>query len=302
MSRLYEKLVKKATYLAVIFALILITIKLFTWWITGSVSLLASLFDSSMDLLASGMNFILIRYSLKPADDDHRFGHGKAESLAALAQSAFIIGSVVFLLLNSVKLLTEPVEVSYPLLGIVISAISVLLTLGLVLYQRYVIRLTDSQAIKADMLHYSSDLLMNSAVVIALLLSWFGIIYADAIFALLIGCYILYNALKIAFIAIQDLLDKALPESENERILDIASSLPEVHGIHDLKTRRSGPMTFVQLHIELDDDMPLVKAHAVADKIEKLISQQFTPAEVIVHQDPLSVVPKEKSRLREKFN
>lgn len=301
MNNDYGKLVKRATYFSVTFACILIIIKLFTWWITGSVSLLASLFDSSMDLLASLVNFVLIRYSLKPADEDHRFGHGKAESLAALAQSAFIIGSIVFLLLNSLKLLVNPQPVSHPILGIIISAISVALTLSLVMYQKYIIKLTNSQAIKADMLHYSSDLLMNIAVIIALILSWCGIIYADALFALLIGCYILFNAIKIIWIAIQDLLDKALPETDNEQILDIASSFSEVHGIHDLKTRRSGPMTFIQLHIELDDNMLLVEAHAIADKIEKLISQKFSPAEVIIHQDPLSVVPKEKQRLREKL-
>ncbi|RKS85721.1 ferrous-iron efflux pump FieF [Orbus hercynius] len=297
----YSKLVKKATYFAVIFSLILIIIKFFTWWITGSVSMLASLFDSSIDLLASGLNFVLIRYSLKPPDEDHRFGHGKAESLSALAQSAFIIGSIAFLLLNSIKLLLHPEPVNSPLLGIAISFISIVLTSGLILYQRYVIKQTNSQAIKADMLHYSADFFMNIAVVIALFLTWYGVIYADAVFALLIGAYILYSALKIIFLAIQDLLDKALPEEDNELILDIASSFPEVHGLHDLKTRRSGPMTFVQLHIELDDNMSLVQSHAIADKIEKLISQQFEPAEVIIHQDPLSVVPKEKPRLRNKF-
>ncbi|WP_392564908.1 cation diffusion facilitator family transporter [Orbus wheelerorum] len=301
MSFSYEKLVKKATCFAVIFALILIAIKLFAWWMTGSISLLASLFDSSMDLLASGMNFILIRYSLKPADENHRFGHGKAESLAALAQSAFILGSIAFLLLNSVKLLSRPTPIDYPLLGIIISSVSVILTLSLVLYQRHIIKITDSQAIKADMLHYSSDLLMNCAVIIALVLSWCGIIYADAVFALLISCYILFNALKIAFDAIQDLLDKALPDADNEHILAVASSFTGVHGVHDLKTRRSGPMTFVQLHIELDDNMPLLEAHAIADKIEELIAQQYHPAEVIIHQDPISIVVKEKSKLRDKF-
>jgi len=301
MSHSYEKLVKKATYVAVIFALILISIKLFAWWMTSSISLLASLFDSSMDLLASSMNFILIRYALRPADENHRFGHGKAESLAALAQSGFIIGSVVFLLLNSIKLLSRPTPIDYPLLGIIISSISVILTLSLILYQRGVIKTTGSQAIKADMLHYSSDLLMNIAVIIALVLSWYGIIYADAIFALLISCYILFSALTIAFSAVQDLLDKALPEADNEHILAVASSFAKVYGVHDLKTRRSGPMTFVQLHIELDDNMSLYEAHAIADKIEKRISQEYHPAEVIIHQDPISVVAKEKSKLREKF-
>lgn len=290
----YEKLVKKVTNFAIFFAITLIIIKLITWWFTDSISLLASLFDSSVDFLASGLNFVLIRYALKPPDNEHRFGHGKAESLAALAQSAFIIGSVAFLLLNSIKLLANPVPVNYPLLGVVISAISVVLTLCLVLYQRYVIKLTGSQAIQADMLHYSGDLLMNMAVIIALLLSWYGILYADAIFSILIGCYIFYNAIKIATMAIQDLLDKALPESDDQKILAIALSYPQVHGVHDLKTRRSGPINFIQLHIELEDQIPLVVAHAIADKIEKQIADALAPAEVIIHQDPLSAMIKER--------
>lgn len=298
-SQLYEKLVKRVTFIAVLVSIFLIFIKLITCWFTGSMSLFVSLLDSGIDLLASGLNFFLVRYALKPADEEHAFGHGKAESLAALAQSTFIIGSATILVLTSVKLIIHPVTVQIPLLGIGISVISAFLTGLLVMYQKYVIKLTNSKAIQADMLHYSTDFFMNIAVIVALFLSWNGIVHADAIFAFFIALYIFYGACKIAYSAIQDLLDKVLPDSDKQRILEIASSFSEVYGLHDLKTRQAGPVKFIQLHIELDDQIPLVQAHDIADMIEKLISREFYPAEVIIHQDPISVVPKEMSRLWE---
>ncbi|OCG27742.1 divalent metal cation transporter FieF [Gilliamella sp. wkB108] len=292
-THLYEKLVKRATLSAVLVSIFLIIIKLITCWLTGSMSLFASLLDSSIDLLASGLNFFLVRYALKPADDDHTFGHGKAESLAALAQSTFIIGSATILLLSSIKSIIHPSDIQLPLLGIVISTISTVITGVLVLYQKHVITKTDSKAIRADMLHYSSDMFMNIAVILALCLSWYGITYADATFAFIIALFIFYNAYKIAYNAIEDLLDKALPDSDNAKIADIVASFPDVHGFHDLRTRQAGPVKFIQLHIELDDAMPLIKAHAITDSIEKLISKEFSPATVIIHQDPISVVPVE---------
>lgn len=292
-THLYEKSVKRATLSAVLVSIFLIIIKLITCWLTGSMSLFASLLDSSIDLLASGLNFFLVRYALKPADEDHTFGHGKAESLAALAQSTFIIGSATILLLSSIKSMIHSSDIQLPLLGIVISIVSTVITGVLVLYQKYVIKITASKAIQADMLHYSSDMFMNIAVIFALCLSWYGITYADAAFAFFIALYIFYNAYKIAYNAIQDLLDKALPDSDNLRVAEIVASCPNVYGFHDLKTRQAGPVKFIQLHIELDDAMPLVKAHAIADSIEKSISKEFSPATVIIHQDPISVVPVE---------
>ncbi|SCC07259.1 ferrous-iron efflux pump FieF [Gilliamella bombicola] len=294
---LYERLVKRATLIAVLISIFLILIKLVTCWVTGSISLFASLLDSSIDLLASGFNFFLVRYALKPADDDHTFGHGKAESLAALSQSAFIIGSAIILLLSSIRSFIHPSELQIPLLGIAVSIVSAVITGFLVLYQRHVVKVTSSNAIQADMLHYSSDMWMNIAVIIALCLSWYGITYADAAFASFIALYICYNAYHIAYGAIQDLLDRALPDSDKIRIAEIVASYPDVQGFHDLKTRQAGPLKFIQLHLELDDDMPLITAHAIADAIEQHISKEFAPATVIIHQDPISVVPNEiKSR------
>jgi ferrous-iron efflux pump FieF len=292
-SHLYEKLVKRATLSAVLISIFLILVKFITCWLTGSISLLASLLDSSIDLIASGFNYFLVRYALKPADDEHTFGHGKAESLAALSQSAFIIGSAIILLFSSIRSFIQPSELQFPLLGIAVSTISAAIICVLVLYQRHVIKITKSNAIQADMLHYSSDLLLNITVIVALCFSWYGITYADAIFACFIALYICYNAFCIAYNAIQDLLDRALPDSDNILIAEIISQYPEVYGFHDLKTRQAGPVKFIQLHIELDDNMPLIKAHAIADSIEKQISKQFSPATVIIHQDPISVVPAE---------
>ncbi|OCG14571.1 divalent metal cation transporter FieF [Gilliamella sp. App6-5] len=292
-SHLYERLVKRATLSAVLISIFLILIKLITCWLTGSISLFASLLDSSIDLLASGFNFFLVRYALKPADDEHTFGHGKAESLAALSQSAFIIGSAIILLLSSIRSFIHPSELQFPLLGIAVSIVSAVITAVLVLYQRHVVKMTSSNVIQADMLHYSSDMLMNIAVIIVLCLSWYGITYADAAFASFIALYICYNAYHIAYRAIQELLDRALPDSDKVKIAEIVASYPEVQGFHELKTRQAGPLKFIQLHLELDDDMPLIRAHAIADAIEKHISKEFSPATVIIHQDPISVVPTE---------
>lgn len=289
---MYDTLVKKATFFAICSAIFLILIKIWTWWVTDSLALFASLIDSSMDLFASAINFFLVRYALKPADKEHPFGHGKAESLSSLAQSAFITGSAIFLLLNSIKLLLNPVEIQEPELGIIVSIVSAITTFALISYQRYVISKTQSQAIRADMLHYFSDFLVNIGVIISMGLSLLGFIYADAIFALIIGVYILISAMQIAYEATQNLLDKSLSQEEIDKIKIISLENKMVKGVHDIKTRRSGMMTFVQMHVELDDELKLVDAHQVADEIELKIMEAFSPAEVIVHQDPLSALKK----------
>ncbi|QIQ20287.1 cation diffusion facilitator family transporter [Zophobihabitans entericus] len=296
MDTSYEKLVKRAATSAIVLASILLFIKLIAWWYTGAISLLASLLDSSIDLLASGLNLLIIRYALQPADKGHTFGHGKAESLAALAQSAFIVGSAAFLLLSSAKHLMNPVPLNFPVFGIIVTSISLVFTICLVSYQSYVIKKTGSQAIKADRLHYQSDLFMNIGVIIALVLSWNGFLYADAILAIIIGCYILFSAFKIAFSAIQLLLDCALPEEENKRIREIAESFTPVNGVHEIRTRQSGKTKFIQLHLELDDNMRLVDAHSIADKVEHALLKEFPDSEIIIHQDPISSIEYERER------
>ncbi|CND53868.1 ferrous iron efflux protein F [Yersinia frederiksenii] len=290
----YGRLVKAAALSATALASILLIIKIFAWWHTGSVSLLAALVDSLVDLAASLTNLFVVRYSLQPADEEHTFGHGKAESLAALAQSMFISGSALFLFLTGFQHLASPEPLQDPSIGIWVTLVALFSTLILVTFQRWVVRKTQSQAIRADMLHYQSDVMMNGAILIALALSWYGFHRADALFALGIGVYILYSALRMGYEAVQALLDRALPDDERQEIIDIVMSWPGVIGAHDLRTRQSGPTRFIQLHLEMEDMLPLIEAHVLAEQVERALLHRFPGADVLIHQDPSSVVPKER--------
>ncbi|EOU3286896.1 CDF family cation-efflux transporter FieF [Vibrio harveyi] len=290
MKQQYARLVTMAAWTATIVATLLLIVKVITWWVTGSVSLLASLIDSMLDIAASVVNLIVVRYSLQPADREHTFGHGKAESLAALAQAMFISGSAVFLILNGVERFFRPHELNAPELGVYVSLFAMVVTFGLVMFQKHVVRVTGSQAIAADSLHYQTDLYMNGAIMVALGLSYFGVTQADAVFAVGIGIFILYSAFKMVSEAIQILLDRKLPDKELEQIRQECLKVEGVLGVHQLRTRMSGPTRFIQLHLELDDNLRLIEAHHIADKVEDNLLELFPEADVLIHQDPLSVV------------
>ncbi|WP_431786381.1 CDF family cation-efflux transporter FieF [Vibrio harveyi] len=290
MKQQYARLVTMAAWTATIVATFLLIVKVITWWVTGSVSLLASLIDSMLDIAASVVNLIVVRYSLQPADREHTFGHGKAESLAALAQAMFISGSAVFLILNGVERFFRPHELNAPELGVYVSLFAMVVTFGLVMFQKHVVRVTGSQAIAADSLHYQTDLYMNGAIMVALGLSYFGVTQADAVFAVGIGIFILYSAFKMVSEAIQTLLDRKLPDEELEQIRQECLKVEGVLGVHQLRTRMSGPTRFIQLHLELDDNLRLIEAHHIADKVEDNLLELFPEADVLIHQDPLSVV------------
>ncbi|HDM8187785.1 TPA: CDF family cation-efflux transporter FieF [Vibrio harveyi] len=290
MKQQYARLVTMAAWTATIVATLLLIVKVITWWVTGSVSLLASLIDSMLDIAASVVNLIVVRYSLQPADREHTFGHGKAESLAALAQAMFISGSAVFLILNGVERFFRPHELNSPELGVYVSLFAMVVTFGLVMFQKHVVRVTGSQAIAADSLHYQTDLYMNGAIMVALGLSYFGVTQADAVFAVGIGIFILYSAFKMVSEAIQTLLDRKLPDEELEQIRQECLKVEGVLGVHQLRTRMSGPTRFIQLHLELDDNLRLIEAHHIADKVEDNLLELFPEADVLIHQDPLSVV------------
>ncbi|AYA41599.1 CDF family cation-efflux transporter FieF [Xenorhabdus nematophila] len=293
MSINYGRWISTAALAATVLASVLLIVKIFSWWLTGSVSLLAALVDSLVDLAASLTNFFAVRYSLQPADKEHTFGHGKAESLAALAQSMFISGSAIFLFLTGLQHLLSPKPLEHAVIGIWVIIIALISTLCLVTFQKWVLNKTQSQAIRADMLHYKSDLLMNGAILVALILSVYGFKRADALFALGIGCYILYSALRMGYDAVQSLLDRALPDEERQEIIEIIRNYPGISGGHDLKTRQSGPTRFIQFHLEMDDHLPLVQAHALAEGIENKLRNRFPGADIIIHQDPCSVIPEE---------
>ena len=290
----YSRWVTLASTAAVVTATLLILGKLIAWLMTDSSSLLASLTDSFMDVSASIINLLAIRYALAPADEEHRFGHGKAESLAGLIQSAFISGSALLLMMHGISSMLNQVPVVRLEAGIWVSAGSILLTLLLVSFQSLVIRKTNSVAIKADMLHYRSDLLLNAGVLLALVLAGQGWHWADGLFAILIGLFLVWGAAHIGYESVQALLDRQLPEEEQARIMALCCAVEGVHGVHDLRTRQSGPTRFVQLHLELDDQLPLVQAHQIADEAELAVRQSFERMEVIIHMGPISVLTKEQ--------
>jgi ferrous-iron efflux pump FieF len=284
-----SRLLRLATYASVATAATLVSSKLGAWFATGSVSLLASLIDSLMDVGASLLNLFAVRYSLMPPDDEHRFGHGKAEALAGLGQAAFIVGSAIFLLLQAIDRLVNPQPLAQLGVGMGILVFAMVATLALLALQRYVIRRTGSVAIRADSLHYATDLATNAAALVALLLAYYGFIGMDPVFAIGIAAYILYSATQIARSALQQLMDSELPGLEREAIQRIAAATPGVLGVHGLRSWQSGRRKVIQLHLELDDEMPLRDAHNIALAVEQALRGHDPELDVIIHQDPASL-------------
>jgi ferrous-iron efflux pump FieF len=281
------RLLHLATTASVATACLLIVVKLAAFVVTDSVSILSTLIDSLLDAAASFVNLVAVRHALAPADREHRFGHGKAEPLAAMGQAAFITGSAIFLLIEASQRFFSPRPIANGEVGIAVMAFSIVATLILVALQRHVIRRTGSLAISADQLHYTGDVLVNGAVILALVLTaQFDWQFADPIFGIGIAAFILYNAWQIAAGALDMLMDRELPEEERSRIRAVILNHPGVLGIHDLRTRASGPQIFIQCHIELDSGLSLLQAHAIADEVEDQLRRTFPEAEVIVHQDP----------------
>jgi len=280
------KLMRWATYASVVVAIILIIIKIIAYVFTGSVAILSSLIDSFLDFIASGINLFAVRHSLVPADHDHRYGHGKAEAIAGLAQAAFIVGSALFLIFEAINRFSHQQAVENGMVGISVMLITIALTALLVKFQRYVVEKTGSIAITADSLHYVGDLLLNLSVIVALILSvYFDWQMADPIFALLIALYILKNAWVIGKQSLAQLMDQELPDEVREKIKAIALQHPEVRNLHELRTRSSGRQYFFQLHLEMDGELKLKEAHQIANAVEIEICKAFPNAEVIIHED-----------------
>lgn len=282
-----ELLKRLATYAAVGVATTLIAVKVWAWVATGSISMLASLVDSTLDFVASGLNLLAVRHALTPADEEHRFGHGKAEALAGLGQAAFIGGSAAFLLFQSLSRLIEPAPVSEPGLGLGVMGVSIVLTVCLVVFQRYVISRTRSLAIGADQLHYATDIVTNVGVIVAFVLAgMWGWTIADPLISLAIAFTIGWGAFNILNGSFQELMDREFDEADRQKIKDIVSAHREVVSLHDLRTRRAGHKSFIQLHLELPPEMTLTEAHRVSDEVELEIARVFPDAEVLTHQDP----------------
>lgn len=294
----HARLLRLATRASVAVACTLIIAKAIAWWLSGSVSMLAGLTDSALDGVTSMLNLLAVHYALRPADDDHRYGHGKAESLAGMAQALFIGGSAVLIAFQAYERLHDPQPLGAPWLSIGVIVFSLLLTAALLVLQHRVIKQTGSNAVRADSLHYRSDMLLNGSILIALILAGVGFEQLDAWFGLGIAGYILWSAIQIARESFSVLMDEELPTDVSQHMLELACSVPGVLGAHDLRTRISGNHWFVQLHLELPGELTLSVAHGISDQAADAIHKAYPRAEVLVHADPQEVVKSERAQTR----
>ncbi len=288
-----SRLMRLASLASVGAALLMIVLKFYAFLATDAVSLLSTLFDSALDAAASLVNLVAIRQALMPPDREHRFGHGKAEPLAGLVQVAFILGSSLLLLVEVFNHFRHPVPVARTDIGIVVMLISIAVTGGLLILQRHVVRRTGSIAIHADAAHYSSDFAVNIAVIAALLTTQYsGIWWVDPAFGLIVALFIAYAAINAARSSFDMLMDREMDDTARDEIIAIVRRHKEqgVLGLHQLRTRAAGRDVFVQFHLELKDDISLKEAHRISDAVEADLKTAFPMAEIIIHQDPSSVV------------
>jgi ferrous-iron efflux pump FieF len=281
-----QRLMRLAAVASMSVAVILIVAKTAAWWITDSMSMLSSLVDTALDLVASLVTLVAVRQALVPADAEHRFGHGKAEALSGLVQAGFIAASGIALLLAVAERLINPHPVREEDVGVAISALAIALTLGLVSFQRHVVKRSGSIAIGADMAHYKTDLVANLATGAGLYASArLGQPVIDSGVAGLVALYLIRGAWEVGQGSLNVLMDRELPDQDRKLILDIARSHPDVRGVHELRTRSAGLTKFIQLHVVLDPTMPLGNAHTVGDRVEAMLREAFPQAEIILHVD-----------------
>lgn len=280
-------LTARAAIASVCTAVFLLLLKAAAAWETGSVALLGSLADTALDLLASLVTLYGVRLAATPADSEHRFGHGKAEALAALFQVALITASAVLIAWRGIERLALDAPARNAEFGIAVSLVAIAVTLALLAYQRRVIALTGSLAIRGDNVHYQSDVLLNLAVVAALILDQYaGLTGADPVFGIVIALWLAWGAFKASTLAIDQLMDKEWPEADRQRFLAAAARHPQLRGIHDFRTRRSGSRDFAQFHMYVAPDMSVYDAHDVMDEVEDRIRMEFPNVEILIHLDP----------------
>ena len=290
----------KAAIASVCTALVLLLLKGYAAFETSSVAMLGSLADTSLDLLASLVTLYGVRVAATPADRDHRFGHGKAEALAALFQVVLIAVSAIAIGWRAIERLVNGEATANAEYGIAVSLVAIAATFALLFYQRRVIRSTGSVAIEADHVHYQTDLLLNLSVILALVLDqYLGLTGADPLFGVGIALWLAWGAWRASSRAIDQLMDKEWPEEKRQRFLSVAARHPELRGIHDLRTRTSGSHDFVQFHVWVDPDMTVAQAHKVMDEMESKLEAEFPGAEILIHLDPEGQVDRPGDTLRE---
>ncbi len=276
-----------ATYASIGVALTLIGAKLAAYLLTDSVAMLSSLLDSTIDLLSAIVTAYGVANALHPPDRMHRFGHGKAEPLAALAQAAFIVGSSVLLAYEAIDRFFHFRNISHENLAYGVMALAIILTLGLIEFQHFVVKRAGSMAIGADRMHYIGDLLVNVAVAAAFALyQWTGWPWFDPLFALLVAASLSGMAVHIARHALDVLMDSEVPDETREKIKQIVRSHKAVRGLHDMRTRSDSDRIFVELHVEMDPDLPLRDAHDISEELVDMLGKEFPGSDVLIHQDP----------------
>jgi ferrous-iron efflux pump FieF len=281
------RLTRSAAFASSALALTLLGLKCWAAFATGSVSMLGSLADTALDLLASLMTLYAVGFAAQPADAEHRFGHGKAEAIAALMQTLLIIGSAIVIMWRAILAFGQTDMPRAPEVGISVSIVGIVLTMLLVAWQKIVVRRTGSIAIGTDSLHYQSDLLLNATVIGAFVLDvYLGLHGADAVFGIIIALWIAWSAIKSASQAIDMLMDREWPPEKSARLAAIALAVPGVEDVHDLRTRSSGVVDFIQFHIWLAPEMTVQAAHDVVDTIELRLHAAFPGAEFFIHIDP----------------
>ena len=287
-------LTARAAAASIAMAVILIGLKSWAAYRTDSTAMLGSLADSGLDLIASLVVLLGVRIAAQPADYDHRFGHGKAEALAALVQVILITISAIFIGLRAVQRLLTGAQTADAELGIGVSIVAMVLTVALISYQRHVVRRTGSLAIGTDRLHYSSDLLLNGSVIVALALDQFAhLAGADAVFGILIALWLLWGAWSASSHALDQLMDKEWPDELRERFLAAAKEYPELAGLHDFRTRTSGTYNFAQFHVWVPPQWTVREAHDRLDRVEEQLQERFPNTEILIHVDPEGQVDRE---------
>ena len=282
-----SKLTARAAMASIVMAVTLIALKSWAAVETDSTAMLGSLADSGLDLVASLVVLLAVRIAAQPADTDHRCGHGKAEALASLVQVILITISAIFIAVRAVRRLLAGAQTADAELGIGVSLLAMVLTVALISYQRHVVRRTGSLAIGTDRLHYSSDLLLNGSVILALALDQFaGLAGADAVFGLLIALWLLWGAWKASSHALDQLMDREWPDELRERFLAAAREYPELAGLHDLRTRSSGTHYFAQFHVWVPAHWTVQEAHDRLDAVEEALQARFPGTEILIHVDP----------------
>ena len=282
-----KKMVAAASVLT---ALLLCLIKAAAVIYTGSLSVLSSMIDSLADVLSSIITFIAVRFSDRPLNERHRYGYGKIEAVSALVQAAFIIGSAGFILYDGVNRFIKPVEVRQTTIGLVVMAASLILTFALIAFQKFVVIKTNSKAIEADSAHYSVDVLSNLSVILSLFVvrylhwQWF-----DIVTAVVIAIYLIINAVKLIYDALSEITDAEVDDNIKNNIINIVCAVEGVRGYHDFRSRVSGARMFIEIHLELDGNLSLYTAHAIADEAEEKIIAAYPQVQVIIHQDPFGL-------------